>query len=64
MTLRLTPEESEALRQTAKRERRSMQAVAREAIAAYVTSRTRLREEHLARIAAEDSELLRRLGGK
>jgi len=39
-----------------------MQAVAREAIAAYVTSRTRRREEHLARIVAEDSELLRRLG--
>ena len=48
MTLRLTPEETEALRETARREHRSMQAVAREAIAAYVSSRTRSRDEHLA----------------
>ena len=39
-----------------------MQEVAREAIAVYVSSRTRRREEHLARIVAEDAELLRRLG--
>jgi hypothetical protein len=39
-----------------------MQAVAREAIATYVTSRVRRRDEHLARIVAEDAELLRRLG--
>jgi predicted transcriptional regulator len=62
MTLRLTPEETEALRQTARREHRSMQEVAREAIAVYVTSRTRRRNEHLARIVAEDAELIRRLG--
>jgi predicted transcriptional regulator len=62
MTLRLTPQETEALRETARRERRSMQEVAREAIAQYVTSRVRRREEHLARIAAEDADLLRRLG--
>lgn len=62
MTLRLTPEETEALRETARREGRSMQAVAREAIAAYVSSRNRRRDEHLARIVAEDAELLRRLG--
>lgn len=62
MTLRLTPEETAALRETAKRERRSMQEVAREAITAYVSSRTRRRDEHLERIAAEDAELLRRLG--
>jgi len=62
MTLRLTPEETEALRETARRERRSMQEVAREAIAAYVSSRTHRRDEHLARIVAEDVELLRRLG--
>ena len=62
MTLRLSPEEVEALRETARRERRSMQAVAREAIAAYVSSRARRREEHLARIVAEDAELIRRLG--
>jgi predicted transcriptional regulator len=62
MTLRLSFKEVEALRETARRERRSMQAVAREAIAAYVSSRTRRREEHLARIVAEDAELIRRLG--
>ena len=62
MTLRLTPAETEALRETARREHRSMQQVAREAIAVYVSSRTRRRDEHLARIAAEDEELLRRLG--
>jgi hypothetical protein len=39
-----------------------MQAVAREAIAAYVSSRTMRRDEHLATIVAEDAELLRRLG--
>lgn len=61
MTLRLTPEETNALRETARREHRSMQEVAREAIATYVSSRTRRREEHLARIIAEDAELLRRL---
>ncbi|MHB8959296.1 MAG: ribbon-helix-helix protein, CopG family [Candidatus Limnocylindrales bacterium] len=62
MTLRLTPEETEALRDMARRERRSMQAVAREAIAAYVSGRSRRRDEHLARIVAEDAKLLRRLG--
>lgn len=39
-----------------------MQEVAREAIASYVTSRSRRREEHLACIVSEDAELLRRLG--
>jgi predicted transcriptional regulator len=62
MTLRLSPEETEALRETARREHRSMQEVAREAIAAYVSNRTRRRDEHLAAIIAEDGELLRRLG--
>jgi predicted transcriptional regulator len=62
MTLRLTPQEADALRETARREHRSMQAVARDAIAAYVTSRMRRRDEHLARIVAEDADLIRRLG--
>jgi predicted transcriptional regulator len=62
MTLRLTPEETEALRETARREQRSMQEVAREAIATYVSSRARRRDEYLARIVTEDAELLRRLG--
>ena len=62
MTLRLTPAETEALREAAKREHRSMQDVARTAIDEYVTRRARRRDEHLATIVAEDAELLRRLG--
>jgi predicted transcriptional regulator len=62
MTLRLTPAETEALRETARRERRSMQEVARTAIDEYVTRRARRRDEHLATIIDEDAELLRRLG--
>lgn len=62
MTLRLTPEETEALRETARRERRSMQDVARTAIDEYVSRRTRRRAAHLAAIVREDAELLRRLG--
>jgi predicted transcriptional regulator len=63
MTLRLTPQETEALRDTAQREHRSMQDVARTAIDEYVTRRTRRRDAHLAAIVREDAELLRRLGG-
>lgn len=62
MTLRLTAEEAEALRETARREHRSMQDVARTAIDEYVTRRARRRDEHLAAIVREDAELLRRLG--
>jgi predicted transcriptional regulator len=62
MTLRLTAAETEALRETARREHRSMQEVARIAIDEYVSRRTRRRDEHLATIVHEDAELLRRLG--
>jgi predicted transcriptional regulator len=62
MTLRLSAAETEALRETARREHRSMQDVARTAIDEYVTRRTRRRNEHLATIVDEDAELLRRLG--
>ena len=62
MTLRLTPAETEALRETARREHRSMQDVARTAISDYVTRRARRRDAHLAAIVKEDAELLRRLG--
>jgi len=62
MTLRLTAVETEALRETARREHRSMQEVARTAIDEYVTRRRRRRDEHLATIVHEDAELLRRLG--
>jgi predicted transcriptional regulator len=62
MTLRLTPAETEALREMAQREGRSMQEVARAAINEYVTRRTARRDEHLATIIVEDADLLRRLG--
>jgi predicted transcriptional regulator len=62
MTLRLTAEEAEALRETARREHRSMQEVARTAIDEYVGRRTRRRDAHLAAIVREDAALLRRLG--
>lgn len=62
MTLRLSAAETEALRETARREHRSMQEVARIAIDEYVTRRTRRRDEHLATIVREDGELLHRLG--
>ena len=62
MTLRLTAAETEALRETARREHRSMQEIARVAIGEYVTRRARRRDEHIAAIVDEDAELLRRLG--
>jgi predicted transcriptional regulator len=62
MTLRLTPAETEALREMAQREGRSMQEVARAAINEYVTRRTARRDEHLATTIVEDADLLRRLG--
>lgn len=62
MTLRLTAAETEALREAARRENRSMQEIARVAIGEYVTRRTRRRDEHIAAIVDEDAELLRRLG--
>lgn len=63
MTLRLTAEETEALRETARREHRSMQDVARTAIGDYVSRRNRRRDAHIETIVREDAELLRRLGG-
>jgi predicted transcriptional regulator len=62
MTLRLTPAQTEALRETARREHRSMQEVARTAIDEYVAGRARRRTDHLEAIVREDAELLRRLG--
>jgi predicted transcriptional regulator len=62
MTLRLTPDETEALREMARREGRSMQEVARAAINEYVKLRIERRNEHLTTIIAADAELLRRLG--
>ena len=61
MTLRLTEAEAEALRETAERENRSMQEVARAAIHEYVTRRTRTRDAALTRIVSEEAALLARL---
>ena len=60
MTLRLPPEETEALREVSRRQGRSMNDVARAAIREYVTRRTR-RDEDLKKIVGEDSGLLGRL---
>jgi len=62
MTLRLTDEETELLRRTAEAEDRSMQDVAREAIRLYTSRHQARRDEVLARIVAEDADLLDRLG--
>ena len=64
MTLRLSDEEAEALRQRARLEDRSMQEVAREAIREYVERHSR--EDLLDRVLDEEipryAEALRRLG--
>ena len=64
MTLRLTKEESDALRTRAELEGRSMQDVARDAVRAYVE--THSRRELLERVLDDElprySEALRRLG--
>jgi predicted transcriptional regulator len=58
MTLRLTDEETEALRAYAHATGRSMQDVARQAIREYVTERRQQREAVLRQIVAEDAALL------
>ncbi len=63
MTLRLTDEETEALRKRAEREGRSMQEVARTAVREYIDTRSRneVLDDLFDRAAAEDAELLARL---
>ena len=58
MTLRLTDEETDALRAYAQESGRSMQDVAREAIRSYVSDRAKKRDAILARIVSEDRDLL------
>jgi predicted transcriptional regulator len=64
MTLRLSDEEADALRQRARLEGRSMQEVAREAIREYVEQHSR--EDLLEQVLDEEvpryAEALRRLG--
>lgn len=62
MNLRLSDDEAEALRQKAAEDGVSMQEVARIAIAEYVSDRPRRLASAIARVRAEDAELLERLG--
>jgi hypothetical protein len=64
MTLRLTDDETEALRQRAQREGRSMQDVVRAAVREYIdrTSRQELLEKVLDEELPPFTEALRRLG--
>jgi predicted transcriptional regulator len=64
MTLRLSDDESEALRERAVREGRSMQEVARSAVREYIdrTSRRELIDEVLDEQLPRYAEALRRLG--
>lgn len=61
MTLRLSDEQTQALRETAEREGASMQAVAVQAIEDYTSRRRIRRDELLAQIVDEDADVLRRL---
>lgn len=58
MTLRLTDDETAALRAYAESTGRSMQDVARQAIRDYVSERKASRDAVLRRIVAEDGALL------
>ena len=64
MTLRLTDDETEALRERATREGRSMQDVARAAVRDYIdrTSRRELLDQVLDEQLPRYAEALRRLG--
>ena len=64
MTLRLDDQESEALRERARREGRSMQDVARQAVRDYIerTSRRELLDRVLDEGLPDYAEALRRLG--
>ncbi|HEY3774548.1 MAG TPA: hypothetical protein VGL69_16215 [Solirubrobacteraceae bacterium] len=61
MNLRLTEAETDALRRKAAEEGRSMQDVARAAIADYVSERPQRLRAAIERIRSEDAELLDRL---
>jgi hypothetical protein len=61
MNLRLTESETEALRRKASEEGRSMQEVARTAIAEYVSGRPERLRAAIDRVRTEDAELLDRL---
>lgn len=58
MTLRLSEDETRALREYAESAGRSMQDVAREAVRDFVAEKAKRRAAVLARIVREDAELL------
>ncbi len=62
MNLRLSDSEADALRRKAAEEGRSMQEVARSAIAEYVTARPERLSAAIEKVRSEDAELLDRLG--
>lgn len=61
MTLRLSPEQHEALRKAAAQDGLSMQEAALAAINTYTSRRQQRLKDAIARIATEDAELLKRL---
>jgi hypothetical protein len=61
MTLRLTEEETLALRKRAELENRSMQEVARTAINTYISDRSTRLQQAITAVVTEDAELLDRL---
>ena len=61
MTLRLSEEETAALRKRAELEHISMQEVARRAIDAYVTDRSARLRQAINEVSTNDAELLDRL---
>jgi hypothetical protein len=61
MNLRLTERETKALRRKAAEEGRSMQEVARTAIAEYVSGRPERLRAAIEKVRTEDAELLDRL---
>ena len=62
MTLRLTDDETAALRSRAENEGRSMQDIARTAINEYLSQRPSRLRGAIDRVRTEDAELLERLG--
>jgi predicted transcriptional regulator len=62
MTLRLSDEETTALRDRAEKEGRSMQEVAKTAINAYLARRPERLRAAIDLVRTEDAELLERLG--
>lgn len=62
MTLRLSDEETSALREAAEREGISMQELVRKALRTYVDDWSRERDAFLSRFAVDNEVLLDRLG--